>query len=331
MFRRSNRLASLTTIAISTVAVLAGLWGARALAHAALLRGLRAPRVPHEHGPDDIGLPAGTVREISIAGPRGRRLFSWLVLPDDTTRPVPAVLVMHGWGANAAMMWPVVPPLRDAGFAVLLIDARCHGRSDDETFTSMPRFAEDIAAGLGWLRTQPAIAPDRIGLLGHSVGAAATLLHASRHHDVRAVASLSAFAHPREVMRRWMAEVHIPFPVIGWYVLRYVQRVIGITFDEIAPINTITRVDCPVLLVHGRDDSTVPFSDAERLLRAAPRAQLVPVDGDHDLRETLAPHAAELVAFMVAACGDGDRAGAHPVQQDDRGERDLSATTVERI
>jgi pimeloyl-ACP methyl ester carboxylesterase len=179
MFRRSDFLASLTTIAITTVAVGAGLWGTRALAHAALLRGLRAPRVPHEQGPDEIGLPVGTVREVPIAGPRGRRLF--------TTQPVPAVLVMHGWGANAAMMWPVVPPLRDAGFAVLLIDARCHGRSDDETFSSMPRFAEDIAAGLAWLGTQRAIAPDRIGLLGHSVGAAATLLHASRHHDVRAV------------------------------------------------------------------------------------------------------------------------------------------------
>jgi pimeloyl-ACP methyl ester carboxylesterase len=321
-------LTSIATIAITTVAVIAGLWGTRALAHAALLRGLRAPRVPHEQGPDDIGLPLGTARELHLAGPRGRRLFSWLVLPDDTTQPLPAVLVMHGWGANAAMMWPVVPPLREAGFAVLLIDARCHGRSDDETFTSMPRFAEDIAAGLAWLRTQKSIAPNRIGLLGHSVGAAATLLHASRHHDVRAVASLSAFAHPREVMRRWMAEYHIPFPLIGWYVLRYVQKVIGFTFDEIAPINTITRVECPVLLVHGRDDTTVPFSDAERLLRAAPHAQLLPVEGEHDLRETLGPHADELVAFMVAACRDGHADRREHI--DDPDEREIVTSTVER-
>jgi pimeloyl-ACP methyl ester carboxylesterase len=92
--------------------------------------------------------------------------------------------------------------LHAAGFAVLLIDARCHGRSDDEAFTSMPRFAEDIAAGLAWLRLQPEIAGDRLALLGHSVGAAAALLHACRHHDVRAVVSLSAFAHPRGHMSR---------------------------------------------------------------------------------------------------------------------------------
>jgi len=68
-------------------------------------------------------------------------------------------------------MWPVVPPLHKAGFAVLLLDARCHGRSDDDSFTSMPRFAEDIAAGLDWLKRQPGIAADQLALLGHSVGA----------------------------------------------------------------------------------------------------------------------------------------------------------------
>jgi pimeloyl-ACP methyl ester carboxylesterase len=200
------------------------------------------------------------------------------------------------------MMWPVVPPLHAAGFAVLLIDARCHGRSGDEHFTSMPRFAEDIAAGLAWLRLQPDIATDRLALLGHSVGAAAALLHASHHHDVRAVVSLSAFAHPREVMRRFMAEKRVPYPVLGWYVLRHVQRVIGVSFDDIAPLNTLTRVQCPALLVHGRNDTVVPVSDAQRLLATTSGASLLLVDGEHDLRDALAPHAGTLTEFLRSAC-----------------------------
>lgn len=40
--------------------------------------------------------------------------------------------------------------------------------------------------------------------------------------------------------------------------MRHVQRVIGTTFDDIAPVNTIARVRCPVLVVHGRTD-TVGF------------------------------------------------------------------------
>ncbi|MEO8123746.1 MAG: alpha/beta fold hydrolase [Burkholderiales bacterium] len=216
--------------------------------------------------------------------------------------PAPAVLVMHGWGANAATMWPVVRPLHSAGFAVLLIDARCHGRSDDEAFTSLPRFAEDIAAGLTWLRTQPGIAVDRLALLGHSVGAAAALLHASHHDDVRAVVSLSAFAHPAEVMRRLLAEKRVPYAVIGWYVMHHVQRVIGASFDEIAPLASLPHVRCPVLLVHGRSDKAVPVDDAQRLLAASHLARLLLVEGGHDLSEALAPYAPRLVDFLRVAC-----------------------------
>ncbi len=288
---------------LEVAAATGSVWALRRIAHHAILRGLRAPRLAHAQGPGEHGFAGDQVREVRVPGPRGRHLFGWLVSPPVTAqRPAPAVLAMHGWGANAAMMWPVVPPLHAARFAVLLIDARCHGRSGDETFTSMPRFAEDIAAGLAWLRLQPDIAVDRVALLGHSVGAAAALLHASRHHDVRAVVSLSAFAHPREVMRRYMTEKRVPYPVLGWYVLRHVQRVIGVSFDDIAPVSTLARVRCPVLLVHGRSDSAVPVSDSQRLLAVSSRARLLLVEGDHDLRGTLAPHAPTLVDFLTTAC-----------------------------
>ena len=307
-----------------TLATTAGLLGARELVHQAILRGLRAPRVPHQLNAADLGLAPDRLHRTRIPGPRGRNLSAWLVMPPGHERggpggpdgpggphglvgaaqpgePVPAVLVMHGWGGNAAMMAPVVPPLHAAGMAVLLLDARCHGHSDGEAFTSMPRFAEDIAAGLAWLRRQPGIDGRRLALIGHSVGAAASLLHASRHHDVRAVASLSSFAHPQEVMRRFMADKRVPYPVLGWYVLRHVQRVIGHTFDAIAPLHTITRLRCPVLLVHGLQDRTVPFDDARRLQAASADARLLPVTGDHDLREALMPHADQLVDFLKRA------------------------------
>jgi hypothetical protein len=56
------------------------------------------------------------------------------------------------------------------------------------------------------------------------------------------------------------------------------------------------------LLVHGRSDSTVPVDDAQRLLAVSSQARLLLVDGEHDLREALAPHGKALVDFLVAAC-----------------------------
>jgi dipeptidyl aminopeptidase/acylaminoacyl peptidase len=166
----------------------------------------------------------------------------------------------------------------------------------------MPRFAEDIGAGLDWLRAQPGIDAGRLTLVGHSVGAGAALLHASRRHDVRAVVSLSAFAHPHDIMRRFMADKRVPYPIVGWYVMRHVQRVIGARFDDFAPLHTIARVRCPVLLVHGTGDADVPLQDAQRLQAASAGARLLLVDGGHDLRGAMAAHAPALLHFLRSAC-----------------------------
>jgi dipeptidyl aminopeptidase/acylaminoacyl peptidase len=241
-------------------------------------------------------LQAQSVR-LTVAG--GKNLFAWFV-PVAGASKSPAVLLMHGWGANASLMLPAVAPLHAAGYAVLLLDARCHGNSDDEPFTSLPRFAQDIEAGLNWLQLQPAVDATRLAVIGHSVGAAAALLSATRRMDMRAVVSLGAFAHPYEVMRRYLTEFHIPYPVIGWYVLRHVQRVIGARFDDIAPINTIPQARCPVLLVHGVDDDVVPFSDAQRLQHAgrAGTVECVAIRGGHDPSDSTADYLAQLIDFL---------------------------------
>jgi dipeptidyl aminopeptidase/acylaminoacyl peptidase len=268
----------------------------RATAHSLIVRGLRAPRLAHQRAPEDLALEALSVR-LPIGS--AKTLFAWFV-PVPGAPKSPAVLLMHGWGANASMMLPAVAPLHAAGYAVLLLDARCHGNSDSEPFTSLPRFAQDIEAGLNWLKLQPAVDGTRLAVIGHSVGAAAALLSATRRADMCAVVALSAFAHPYEVMRRYLSESHIPYPVIGWYVLRHVQRVIGARFDDIAPINTISHARCPVLLVHGVDDEVVPFSDAQRL-QAAGRAgtvECLAIRGGHDPSDSTADYQTQLVDFL---------------------------------
>lgn len=53
--------------------------------------------------------------------------------------------------------------------------------------------------------------------------------------------------------------------------------------------------------MHGLGDRTVPVEDAHRLLTASRHARLLLVDGDHDLRHALTPHADTLVAFLHTA------------------------------
>ena len=246
----------------------------------AIRRGLTAARVVETAEPS--GLPW---REVHVPTANNKTLFGWFIpvgaLP---AQPVPALVVMHGWGGNAEMMLPLAAPLHHAGYALLLVDARCHGRSEGDSFASLPRFAEDIEAALGWLAAQPEVDASALGVVGHSVGAGAALLAASRLPSIRAVVSLAAFAHPARMMRRWLAVKRIPYWPLGAYILAYVQRVIGYHFDAIAPCNTVARVSCPVLLVHGVEDETVPVSEAWEIFaaRAGDTVELLVIPGSHD-------------------------------------------------
>jgi uncharacterized protein len=272
----------------------------RAVLHWMLLRGLRAPRLPHEPGWTDGMLGARGMTPFWVRGARGQHLAAWVALPQTAcaAQAVPVVVAVHGWGANGSTLAPMVEPLLRAGIAVVLFDAASHGESSAEAFSSLPRFAEDLAAVLDALREMPAIDAGRLGLLGHSVGAAAVLLHTARQGGVRAVVSLSAFAHPREVMERWLQEHHIPRRWVGTAILEHVQQVIGERFDHIAPERQLAHIACPVLLVHGEQDRTVPVSDAHRLQALLRAGELLVVAGDHDLRAALAPHAAQLLRFF---------------------------------
>lgn len=289
----------LSSLALILAALLAGLAGFNLL----LRRSLRAPRVAETASLAQHGL---TGREAWLPTQRGRRLFGWL-LPGAADTPAPGVIVLHGWGSNAEMMLPIARPLQAAGMTVLLIDARNHGASDGDTFSSMPRFAEDLDAAIRWLKAQPEAIPGQIAVIGHSVGAAAALLSASRRDDLAGVISIAAFAHPDAMMRRWLAARHIPYMPLGWYVLRYVQHVIGHRFDAIAPIHTIARINCPVLLVHGSDDSTVPVSDAHAIHARRPHEQvrLLVLPGEHDASEELERHTGQLTAFLRDAFAAG--------------------------
>jgi pimeloyl-ACP methyl ester carboxylesterase len=244
----------------------AGLW----LVNRSIRRALSAPRIQVR----PAGRPA--LARGQRAGQR-ERLFGWFI---PATPGAPALVVMHGWGGNAEMMLPLAAPLHAAGYALLLVDARCHGRSDSDTFASL-RFAEDIESALDWLAGQPEI-DRRLGVVGHSVGAGAALLAASRRPAcaLSSARGLRPSGDDDEALAGVEARAYWPF---GAYVLAYVQQVIGHRFADIAPCNTIARVPCPVLLVHGSEDETVPVAEAAiHAGRASDAVELLLVPGSHD-------------------------------------------------
>lgn len=90
----------------------------------------------------------------------------------------PAVILLHGGLGNAGNWGYQVPALVDAGYRVIVIDSRGHGRStrDDRPF-SYVQMSDDVLAVMDHL------AIGKAAVIGWSDGACTALILADRHPE----------------------------------------------------------------------------------------------------------------------------------------------------
>ena len=160
----------------------------------------------------DYSAPADapyTAEDVTVMTPGGFTLAGTLTLPKGASRskPVAAIVTITGSGPedrDENIGLPGYLPFRqiaDAlgrhGIAVLRMDDRGTGASGG-TFkgATSADFAEDIRAGLAYLRTRPEIRADRLGVLGHSEGAIIAPMVADKEPTLRAIVLLAGIAEP---------------------------------------------------------------------------------------------------------------------------------------
>lgn len=241
----------------------------------------------HIKTPGDYLIPFESVRYLTK---NKKMLYGWWIpAPKEKVNTASTIILVHGWNRNVGRMMPYIKQLHPAGFNLLVFDSRNHGSSDPDEFSSMPKFAEDIIASINYLEKKIKINIESLGLIGLSMGGAASIFAASKDQRIKKVITVGAFAHPAVVMKREIQKKHIPyFPVI-WMFFKYVQYKIGSSFEEIAPINNIGKVKAKILLIHGEDDDVVLVEDAQSMEKAGNHEKIelwtVPSKGHSDCHE----------------------------------------------
>jgi dipeptidyl aminopeptidase/acylaminoacyl peptidase len=135
----------------------------------------------------------------------GLKLDGVLHWPDKRDRPLPTFLVFHGFGGNKEGLGGLASArmLQKLGYATLRFDFRGCGKSEGPRGrTICLEQVEDAKNALGFLAKQPGVDGKRIGVIGHSFGAAVAVYTAGVDPRVAACISAGGWGHGEKKFRK---------------------------------------------------------------------------------------------------------------------------------
>jgi dipeptidyl aminopeptidase/acylaminoacyl peptidase len=214
------------------------------------------------------------VQNASVLTRDGADLKGWLIVPQKSNGS--AVVLLHGMGDNRGGVLGYAQMFLNAGYSVLLPDARAHGASGGALATYGLLEREDIHQWINWLvnRTHPTC----IFGFGESMGAAQLLQSMAVEGRFCAVAAESSFSDFREIAYDRMGQTFHAGPWVGRTLLRPVveiafwrtERKYGLHMQQVSPENAVRASRTPLLLIHGADDHNIAPRHSERILLARP-------------------------------------------------------------
>ena len=184
----------------------------------------------------------------------------------------PLEIQCHGYRGNATRdfcgNWKIA---REAGRNVLLIDERCHGKSEGHTITFGILERKDV---MNWIQ----YAIQRFGnvpimLSGVSMGAATVLMVSGMElpENVKAVIADCPYDAPANIIKKVLGKdmgmpVGIVYPLIRLGGMLYGK----FNLEASSPVESVKQSKVPILLIHGDDDRFVPYEMSCNIHAAAP-------------------------------------------------------------
>jgi dipeptidyl aminopeptidase/acylaminoacyl peptidase len=235
------------------------------------------------------------VQWIDYRATDGRVLHAYLTLPMiRDPKNLPLIVLPHGGPYERdypGFNW-FPQALASRGYAVLQPEFRGSGGFGYDLLSAGfgefgKKMQTDLSDGARALAAQGLIDPKRVCIVGASYGGYAALAGATLDTGVyRCAIAVAGLSDLSAQLSFW----HFPHDGLDDRYERYWDRFLGVSdpddpkLDAISPIKHVDKVTIPILFIHGKDDTVVPFSESENMadaLKAAGKqVEFVQLEGE---------------------------------------------------
>ena len=238
--------------------------------------------------PGDIGLEFA---EISLTTSDDERLHGWYIPATHSRANMVkgVVLFFHGNAGNISHRLDSIEIFHRLGLDTLIIDYRGYGESTGKA-TEQGTYL-DAEAAWRYLVDERGVPANQIIIFGRSLGGAIGAWLGAQHTPA-AVIIESSFTSGVDMARQL-------YPFLP---ARLITRL------RYPVVENVSRLDCPVLVVHSRNDEIIPFAMGQSLYAAAKqRKSFLELRGDHNNGFFISrrEYIAGLDAFIESVLGPG--------------------------
>jgi dipeptidyl aminopeptidase/acylaminoacyl peptidase len=238
------------------------------------------------------------LENVSLRTSDGMSLRAWFA-PGERRA---VVILVHGGGGNRAQLLPEAVVFSQHGYGILAYDSRACGESDGDLVSWGDHEQNDLTAALDYVSSRHEVDPQRIAVLGFSIGASTVAMTAARDPRPNAVILYATWSSLAD-------EIATKFGKLGplsWWPTLFAMRMHGVNPDNVRPIDVIGAIHPrPLLMITGTLDGDTPVPVMRRLFEAAgaPKELWVVPGADHGTYFKTAPaeYESRVVAFLDGA------------------------------
>lgn len=172
------------------------------------------------------------------------------------------VAIAHGLGGGAESYMAETIYFVDSGWRVFSFDCTGSYASEGKSTVGLPQSVLDLDAALIYIESNNTLNGLPVMLYGHSWGGYAVTSILNYNHDITAVASISGFNSPIELLIEQAESMMGGFAYIEYpYEWAYQTMLFGKT-ARLTAVDGINRTDIAVMIIHGDADDTISYGGA---------------------------------------------------------------------